>query len=549
MGHPMIMGRRTFDSIGRALPGRRTIVVTRDPDWSAPGVDGRALGRRGDRAGRCRRHCPASEAGDRLVMVVGGGEIYRQTIDRADRLEITQVDADVVGDTRFPEIDPALWQVTGQRGRRRLRVRQLSCAASRFATWACCCRRWSRGCTTGSSASAPFRPATAVPDGCHPVVTVAESEGTTLVLPVGRGRHGGSGRRFPLLVDHPDGDVGARGGRTDGGRCGRVAPGRHCLQRDRGISPRPPVRSGGRARQRDRRAATHSPTPGPESRPAFFGVSRPVRPASSSRTAPRSAATGRCWCPPSAPDRGRLEPPSPALTELVITPLLSAGTRSVRISAADRIEQVGQLQIEGITDRGEQLAGCFLATPLHLGEVSQRDIRRRRHVAQRSVLPVPSVAQCLSQCVTQEHVAPPPCLSMPGGRTRRCASIQCEAPIGDLPVGSCCRNSRIPTVTNNATVWPRQAVETTLTLMHNVDSATDVPGCGSTRGYESVAAMFASISIAAPTAADRIWFTGPPALVGSPLRTASCRCTRADHGAEPGTDRDCRPAGPGRRRR
>ena len=71
MGHPMIMGRRTYESIGRALPGRRTIVVTRDPDWTAPGVDGRALGgRRPLAAGR----------DDATVMVVGGGEIYRQTI-------------------------------------------------------------------------------------------------------------------------------------------------------------------------------------------------------------------------------------------------------------------------------------------------------------------------------------------------------------------------------------------------------------------------------------------------------------------------------------
>jgi dihydrofolate reductase len=101
MGHTMIMGRRTFESIGRALPGRVSIVVTRDAGWTAPGVTvahsvDEALALAG----------PGSE-----VMVVGGGEVYRQTLDLADRLEITHVDVDAVGDTRFPEIDPAVWQL------------------------------------------------------------------------------------------------------------------------------------------------------------------------------------------------------------------------------------------------------------------------------------------------------------------------------------------------------------------------------------------------------------------------------------------------------
>src|SRR4051794_21571107 len=80
MGHPMIMGRKTYDSIGRALPGRRTIVVTRDPEWTAPGVETAAS-------------VPVALAavGTDEIMVVGGGEIYRQTIDLADRLEITEL--------------------------------------------------------------------------------------------------------------------------------------------------------------------------------------------------------------------------------------------------------------------------------------------------------------------------------------------------------------------------------------------------------------------------------------------------------------------------
>lgn len=99
MGAPMIMGRRTFDSIGRPLPGRRTVVVTRDMQWQVPGVEvthsvAQALGLVAD--------------ADR-VSIVGGGQIYRQTIDDAVALEITEVDLDVDGDTTFPPIDTDRW--------------------------------------------------------------------------------------------------------------------------------------------------------------------------------------------------------------------------------------------------------------------------------------------------------------------------------------------------------------------------------------------------------------------------------------------------------
>ncbi len=111
MGHAMVMGRRTFESIGRVLPGRRTIVVTRDPSWQVPDV---LVAHSVDEA-------IALAAGyeDRpgAVMVVGGGEIYRQTLPRADRLEITHVDVDVDGDTTFPHIDPAEWgQIVREQG-------------------------------------------------------------------------------------------------------------------------------------------------------------------------------------------------------------------------------------------------------------------------------------------------------------------------------------------------------------------------------------------------------------------------------------------------
>ena len=104
MGHALLMGRATFDAIGRALPGRRSIVVTRQAGWSAPGVEvvhsidvGLALA--ADGAG--------SAAPDGQLFVAGGGDIFQQTIERADRLYLTLIDLDVEGDTFFPEFDAA----------------------------------------------------------------------------------------------------------------------------------------------------------------------------------------------------------------------------------------------------------------------------------------------------------------------------------------------------------------------------------------------------------------------------------------------------------
>ncbi len=102
MGHPMIMGRKTFDSIGRPLPGRRTIVITRQPGWAHADVetahsltDALAL------AG------PADE-----VFVCGGGQVYAEAMPWAHRLLITEVDQEPVGDVLFPEIDEEAWHET-----------------------------------------------------------------------------------------------------------------------------------------------------------------------------------------------------------------------------------------------------------------------------------------------------------------------------------------------------------------------------------------------------------------------------------------------------
>lgn len=93
MGGTLVMGRKTYESIGRPLPGRRTVVVTRQYGWSADGVDV---------AGSLE--AALATAGDGEVFVVGGGEIYRQALPLADALEITQVDAEPSGDVYFPPI-------------------------------------------------------------------------------------------------------------------------------------------------------------------------------------------------------------------------------------------------------------------------------------------------------------------------------------------------------------------------------------------------------------------------------------------------------------
>ncbi len=105
LGKPVVMGRRTFESIGRPLPGRHNIVVTRDRGFAAEGVEVV----HGVEAALERAREVAAAGGATEVAVVGGGALYRATIGRADRLYITRVEASPEGDTRFPEIDSAVW--------------------------------------------------------------------------------------------------------------------------------------------------------------------------------------------------------------------------------------------------------------------------------------------------------------------------------------------------------------------------------------------------------------------------------------------------------
>ena len=100
MGHAIVMGRKTFDSIGRLLPGRRSIIVTRQPGYR---VDGATVVHSLDAA-------IAAASDDDEVFVIGGGEIYAAALPLADRLHMTEIASSADGDVRFPPIDRSQWR-------------------------------------------------------------------------------------------------------------------------------------------------------------------------------------------------------------------------------------------------------------------------------------------------------------------------------------------------------------------------------------------------------------------------------------------------------
>ncbi|WP_432696877.1 type 3 dihydrofolate reductase [Marinobacterium sp. YM272] len=110
LGKPVIMGRKTYESIGRPLPGRCNIVVTRDPEWQAAGVVVTA-----DPA-RALEHAAAQAEVDGVeeAVVMGGAEIYRQLLPQTERLYLTQVHAEVEGDAHFPALEPEQWREVGR---------------------------------------------------------------------------------------------------------------------------------------------------------------------------------------------------------------------------------------------------------------------------------------------------------------------------------------------------------------------------------------------------------------------------------------------------
>ena len=111
MGKALVMGRKTYQSIGGPLSGRTIVVVTRDPDFAAAGI---LVARDVDEA-LALAEAAARAAGADEIVVAGGGEIYAQTIGRASRLHLTEVDVAPEGDAHFPPIDPAQWREASRR--------------------------------------------------------------------------------------------------------------------------------------------------------------------------------------------------------------------------------------------------------------------------------------------------------------------------------------------------------------------------------------------------------------------------------------------------
>ncbi|UOU98726.1 dihydrofolate reductase [Chryseobacterium daecheongense] len=102
-GHPVIMGRKTYESIGKPLPNRTNIVISRQKDWFEEGIL---------IVGSIKEAVKFARKIDEEVFIIGGGNIYEQTMDITDKLEVTLVKADLEADTFFPKIDNKIWMKT-----------------------------------------------------------------------------------------------------------------------------------------------------------------------------------------------------------------------------------------------------------------------------------------------------------------------------------------------------------------------------------------------------------------------------------------------------
>jgi len=100
MGHHIVMGRKTWESIGRLLPGRTTVVVTRRPDYAVPGAI----------VANSLDSALAACGDDEEILVIGGAELFSAALPRADRIYLTVVDAEIAGDTYMPAFDLGGWR-------------------------------------------------------------------------------------------------------------------------------------------------------------------------------------------------------------------------------------------------------------------------------------------------------------------------------------------------------------------------------------------------------------------------------------------------------
>jgi dihydrofolate reductase len=104
MGHHMIMGRKTFDSIGKPLPGRTTVVVSRNPELTIPGCI----------VTHSLQEAIAACTGDNEIFIVGGAELYAQALSLANTIYLTEIQQDVSGDAHFPHFPPGDWSETAR---------------------------------------------------------------------------------------------------------------------------------------------------------------------------------------------------------------------------------------------------------------------------------------------------------------------------------------------------------------------------------------------------------------------------------------------------
>ncbi len=110
LGKPVVMGRKTWQSLGRPLPNRTNIVITRDGEYQAegavvvPSIDEALIA--GEKA--------ALASGVDEICIIGGAQIYRQAMDKATHLHVTHIDAEIDGDAFFAELDPAVWKIVSE---------------------------------------------------------------------------------------------------------------------------------------------------------------------------------------------------------------------------------------------------------------------------------------------------------------------------------------------------------------------------------------------------------------------------------------------------